>query len=214
LVTAQSERRLVEQASTTFSAVNAAVAHLNSATDQLSESVANVSTSITQTEADVRGVTTQFQEVAIGLQKTVSLVNAPCVPGPCGTVENANKTLATVRGTFGQVEVAANNFDKNEDHFYTQEDQLYADSDASMKSLDALLSSPDLNATIRNSSTITYNLGQTTGDFQNKFHTFLYPPPCIGWKCHIKTGYEIISNGSKFVEPVYWGWALVNQIKP
>ena len=212
--TAQSEKLLVAQATATFSATNAAIVHLNTATDQVGSSFTVAASSLSQTEADVRGLTNQFGGVAVGLQKTVSLINAPCVPGPCGLVSDTAKTLNTTRLTLGQLEIAANNFDKNEDHFYQQEDQLYADSDKSVRDLDALLSSPDLNAAIRNTSTVTYNLGQTTGDFQTKFHDFLYPPPCKGWKCHIKTGYEAIKIGSQFAEPTYWGWQLFKGITP
>ena len=212
--TVQIEENLSAQATATFAAADASITHLNAATDQLAAAVTNVSVSISQTESDVHGLTTQFGGVAVGLQKTVALVNAPCVPGPCGLVSDTAKTLNTTRLTLGQLEIAANNFDKNEDRFYLQEDQLYADSDKSVKDLDALLSSPDLNAAIRNTSTITYNLGQTTTDFQTKFHSFLYPPPCVGWKCHIKGIYEGVRIGSQFAEPAYWSWALFTQIKP
>ena len=212
--TAQAEKTLANQASATFTATNAAITNVNTATVQLTSAVTNLSTSITQTELDVRGVTTSFQGVALGLQKTVALVNAPCIPGPCGTIFDVSKTLNTTRLTLGQVEIAANNFDKNEDHFYQQEDQLYSDSDDAVKSLNALLSSPDLNQALQNTDTITDNLGKTTTDFQNKFHTFLYPPPCVGFKCHIRTIYETVKIGSQFVEPAYYGWGLFSGMKP
>ena len=213
-VTAQSEKQIVARVSQTFTAADAAIVNVNTATSKIGAAFTNAATSVSQAETDVRGVSTQLSGVASGLQYTVTLVNAPCAPGPCGTVADVNKTLATFRGTAGQIEIAANTFDKNESHFYSQEDQLYNDSDAAVNHLNSLLTSPDLSATIRNTSTITYNLGETTGDFQTKFHSFLYPPACKGFKCWIKNGYETIRVGSELVEPAYFGWALVNQIKP
>jgi hypothetical protein len=167
---------------------------------------------VSEAEADIHGVTTQLASVASGLQQTVALVNAPCVPGPCGTVADVGKTLNTFRLTAGQVEIAANSFDKNESAFYHQEDQLYSDSEDVVHNLNTLLISPDLNGTIHNSAVITANLGQTTGDFQNKFHQFLYPPPCKGFKCDIKNFYETLKVGSELLEPAYYGWALTTGI--
>jgi hypothetical protein len=213
-VTALAERTLANQVSVTFSAANAAIAHVNTATDQVGSSFTTAAQSLTQTEADVRGLTTQFGGVAVGLQKTVALVNAPCVPGPCGTVADISKTLNTGRLAIGEVEIAADDFNKNEARFYAQEDQLYTDADASIKQFDALLDSPDLATALHGGATTATNLGLMTGDAQTKFHAFLYPPPCVGWKCHIKTVYETVKVGSTFAEPAYWGWALFNQIKP
>jgi hypothetical protein len=212
--TARIEGRLANQASATLTASNAAIAHVNTATDQVGTAFTSAATSVTQTEADVRNLTTQFGGVATGLQKTVALVNAPCVPGPCGTVADIGKTLNTSRLAIGEVEIAADDFNKNEATFYSQEDQLYQDGDTAFKNLDSLLASPDLNTAIHNTGTITNNLGQTTTDFQNRFHAFLYPPPCQGFKCHIKGIYETVKVGSTFAEPAYWGWALFSGIKP
>jgi hypothetical protein len=213
-VTAQSEKLLVARASKTFDAADAAITHVNSATDQVGTAFTSAAQSLNQTESDVHGLTTEFGGVASGLQRTVALVNAPCVPGPCGTVGDVGKTLNTTRLTLGQLEIAANNFDKNEDHFYKQEDQLYTDSDNAVKQFDALLDSPDLTTALHGGAVTATNFGLVSTDFETKFHTFLYPPACTGFKCHIKTIYDVAKIGSQFAEPTYWGWALFNQIKP
>jgi hypothetical protein len=213
-VTAQSEKLLVARASKTFDAADAAITHVNSATDQVGTAFTSAAQSLNQTESDVRGLTTQFGGVASGLQRTVALVNAPCVPGPCGTVADTNKTLASVRGTFGQIEIAANDFNKNETHFYEQEDVLFANANDSVKQFDALLASPDLATALHGGATTATNLGLMTGDAQTKFHDFLYPPPCVGWKCRIKGIYEGVRIGSQLAEPAYWSWALFSGIKP
>jgi hypothetical protein len=212
--TAHIEKQIAGQASQTFSAANAAIVKVNTATLQIGAAFTSAAQSIDKTEKDVKQTTTQLSGVAVGLQKTVALVNAPCVPGPCGTVSDVGKTLNTARLTMGQVEIATNSFDKNQNHFYTQEDQLYADADGAANRLNVILTSPDLYDSIHNVNTITSNLGQTTTDFQTKFHSFLYPPPCKGFKCWVKNGYEAIKVGSDLLEPSYYGWALLSQIKP
>lgn len=212
--TTQNENQVVARANTVFTAANAAITNVNTATLQIGSAFTSAASSLSQTESDVRTSTNQLNKVTLGIQQTVALVNAPCVPGPCGTVADVAKTLNTIRLTSGQLEIAANTFDKNESNFYLQEDQLYSDSEGAVKNLDTILTDPDLTETIHNSSVITANLGKTTGDFQVKFHDFLYPPPCKGFKCDLKKVYETVKVGSQFSEPAYWGWALFNQIKP
>ena len=213
LVTAQSEKQIAKQATATFTAANAAIARVNTATAQIGSAFTSAAKSVAKTETDVQKTTAQLSGVAVGLQKTIAQVNAPCVPGPCGTLADVGKTLNTGRSAIGQVEIAANSFDKNQSHFYAQEDQLYRDSDGAVKNLNNLITSPDITGTLRYVSTTTYNLSQTTTDFQNKFHTFLYPPPCEGWKCKIKTGFEILKTGSELLEPAYYGWALASGVR-
>ena len=210
--TNQNERLLVTRANETFSAADAAIQNVNSATLEVGSAFTSAATSVSQTEKDVARVTKPLAGVVSGLQQTVALVNAPCVPGPCGLVGDTAKTLNTTRLTLGQIEIAANTFDQNESRFYEQESQLYTDSEGAIKNFNILLTDPDLPATIHNASTITNNLGQTTGDFQAKFHTFLYPPPCKGFKCDIKNFYETVKVGSELLEPAYYGWALATGI--
>ncbi len=213
VVTTQTERAAAVQveavlthANNTLTALGATAKSLTTTSNQLSTSIADASRAIVAS-------TTQLNGVASGLQKTEALINAPCVPGPCGTVGDVAKTLNTSRLAIGQVEIAANSFDKNQTRFYQQEDQLYADADQSFNHFNSLLTSPDLTGSIHNFNTISYNLGSTTTDFQTKFHDFLYPPPCKGWKCKIKTGFEILKTGSELLEPAYYGWALTSGVR-
>jgi len=213
-VTAQSEKQLTAQASAVLTHADGVVTQVNSTVLQVGNAFTSAASSVSEAQADIHGVTTQLAKVTSGLQQTVALVNAPCDPGPCGTVADVGKTLNTARLTMGQVEIATNAFNQNESSFYHQEDQLYSDSEDVVHNLNTLLISPDLNGAIHNANTITYNLGETTGDFQNKFHAFLYPPPCKGFRCDLKKGYEAVKTASYFSEPAYWGWALFSQLKP
>ena len=210
----QTDIQVAAEVSTTLSAANTTIANANSVITQVGSTFSSVAGSISQTENDVRGVATQLNGVASGLQKTEALINAPCVPGPCGTVADIGKTLNTGRLAIGQFEIAANSFDKNQTRFYRQEDQLYGEADQAFNHFNILLTSPDLSGSIHNFNTISYNLGNTTTDFQTKFHDFLYPPPCKGFKCWIKTGYETIRIGSQLMQPAYYGWAISSGARP
>jgi len=61
---------------------------------------------------------------------TLDSVNRQCGVSekPCGTLADINKTLGTIRGTFGQIEIAANHEDKNLYTLDSQETQIFKDS--------------------------------------------------------------------------------------
>lgn len=71
---------------------------------------------------------------------------------PCGTLADINRTLATVRGTFGQVEIAARHETRNLDEFDAQEKQLYADFHQTTTSLNDLLASPEVARFLKSSA--------------------------------------------------------------
>jgi hypothetical protein len=208
VTTAPSEKALATQASGVLTQASVTLTHVNATVDQVGSAFQSAATSVQQTEQQVASVTEPLKGVVSGLQTTVTKINAECVPGPCGLLSNTDKLLNTTRLTVGQVEIAANNFDKNEAHFYAQEDVLFTDSDSAVKHFDTLISSKDLSDAIHNGSVITGNLGQTTGDFQTKFHAFLFPPPCHDFKCRLLKGYTFVRDASSLLEPTYYGFAL------
>jgi hypothetical protein len=193
--------------------------HLDSTLSQTDAVVAETGTAVVGIQKSVSGV-------ASGINQSIRIVNHPCVPGPCGTLSDVAKTLNTVRGTFGEIETAANHEDRNLSTLDKQEDALFQDThvalanivplqneiDKAAYDLDALVSSPDVSGVARNLNTVTYNLGQTTGDFQNKFHAFLFPPPCHGFKCDVVKAFTVIKVGSSLMEPAYWGTQLFQAI--
>lgn len=212
--TTQAEDRIIPQITATISSANAAINRLNSAIDQTNKTLAIVSQTTSDVGEHVSDLTDNVSGVVVGLRQTVTLINAPCVPGPCGTVSDVGKTLNTFRLTAGQLELAANSFDTNQNRFYSQEDALYSEADQSFTHFNALLTSHDLTGSIHNFDTISSNLSETTTDFQTKFHALLYPPPCRGFACHMKEVYTGFRIGAQFAEPAYWGWALFSGIHP
>jgi len=84
-----------------------------------------------QAGAAVEQASKDEQRIAFDLDTTVDTLNRPCpTPGhidPCGTLADVAKTLNTVRGTFGQIEVAANHEDANLSTLDSQEQHIFAD---------------------------------------------------------------------------------------
>ena len=126
------------------------------------------------------GVADSLQGTVQIMDSTLLSINRPCVPGPCGLLSDTAKTLNTVRGTFGQIEVAANHENKNLTKLDEQEAQLFSDTHKvlsgvaddelaakqSIKELNDLLASPDLLAAVHNSNNISGSLAHMlqTGD--------------------------------------------------
>jgi hypothetical protein len=105
------------------------------------------------------------QQITNEIDATLDNVNRPCGAAdasdegvssrpfkPCGTLADVNKALSTIRGTFGQIEVAANHEDKNLTTLDTQEAQLYADFHLTTTNLNTLVSSPDVARFLKSSA--------------------------------------------------------------
>lgn len=73
-------------------------------------------------------VTNQFVGIETKINQSLDTINSPCGAGhPCGTLADIARTLNTVRGTFGQIEIAANHEDKNLSTLDKQELTLFGD---------------------------------------------------------------------------------------
>lgn len=122
--------------------------------------------------------------------KTLEAVNRPCGGSkPCGTLADINKTLGTVRGTFGQIEIAANHEDKNLAMLDTQEITLFgdanhilSDTDTFMRNFDGLVTSTDVTDTIHNVNAVTFQASNVLEDTAHVTHKFAYPPATPWYK--------------------------------
>lgn len=73
-------------------------------------------------------IESEFVGIGVKANQTFDTINRDCGGGhSCGTLADVAKTLNTVRGTFGQIEVAANHEDKNLATLDRQELTLFAD---------------------------------------------------------------------------------------
>lgn len=59
-----------------------------------------------------------------------------------------------------------------------------------------------------------YELGQTTTDFQTRFHLLLFPPPCKTFGCKLARAYPYIKDAAALGESAYWTRALFENVKP
>jgi hypothetical protein len=69
------------------------------------------------------------------INTTSDNLNRNCTTS-CGTLADINRTLGTVRGTFGQVEIAAYSFNKNQSIFFNQEQALARKTEDTLSNLD------------------------------------------------------------------------------
>ena len=97
-----------------------------------------------------RGATALTAKAALtldGIDATVASLNATLVDidrtcgngHPCGTLADVAKTLGTLRGTAGQIEIAVNHEDKRIGILDGQEDALFADTHRTLESANATL---------------------------------------------------------------------------
>lgn len=122
----------------------------------LAQSAANAVNDLDAAISNV-SVTTQAATRTLASANAVLItVNRSCGGGhPCGTLADVAKTLNTVRGTFGEIEIAAHHEDANLTALDAQELQLFADTHATLTGASDLLASSDITgalSSIRSSS--------------------------------------------------------------
>jgi hypothetical protein len=116
---------------------------------------------------------------------------------PCGTLADTNRTLATLRGTSGQVERSLILFNQHEGDLFTQESAAYAGMNKSVLDFDALVSDPDLKANIHNSAIITGNFAAISTEGKDWLHLRLYPTKKKGFV----SGFEATGDAAKHWMP-------------
>jgi hypothetical protein len=140
--------------------------------------------------------------------RTLQLVIAPCVPGPCGLLADGAKTLNTARITMGQIEIAANHEDKNLGTLDQQEATIYAGANDDVQALHALLASPDLLQTMHNLDTTSAAVADsavqadgTLTDVHDEVHKLVHPTKkkMTFWGAMLATGQTI----QKLMPPLF-----------
>jgi hypothetical protein len=103
--------------------ITAESTRLNTSLDGLDRQVATIGPAVKSLDPILLNV----KDDTAKLGRSIDLVNAPCIPAPCGTLADANRTMATLRGTFGQVEEAAKHENRNLGTLDIQEATLFSD---------------------------------------------------------------------------------------
>ena len=118
------------------------------------------------------------------LNATIQTVNRPCgSEQPCGTLADVAKTLNTLRGTAGQVEIAAVHENRNLGTLDAQEAQLFQDAHGTLKSANEAIANPAIAASIANLQSSTANIAEGTKqgvaiitDAREEADKFVHPP--------------------------------------
>jgi hypothetical protein len=139
----------------TFKAVNDTVSGMRS---DAQPALTKAGDALDAAKTAISAATPVLQASAAAINRTSDTLNRPCLPAPCGTLPDVNRTLATFRGTAGTLEAAGAHWDRNLGTLDTQELSLYTDfhatagklnagldsGNAAVQHLDALLSSADV----------------------------------------------------------------------
>jgi hypothetical protein len=200
--------------------------HADKSLTNLDSTISGIGTSV---QSVTNGLVKNEDQLTIALNK----INQPCIPVKgailtledsknCGILADASRTLQTLRGAVGTVEDAGINFDQHQGLLYNQESLLFTHADSVVSNFipiqnkldkaifdaDALFTNKDLMGTIQNFNIVSGNLGDMSTDANKKFHAFLYPTPCKGFRCHLAQDIQYIKLGSQFMEPAYWSYEL------
>ena len=81
---------------------------------------------------------------------------------------------------------------------------MLANANAGVRDFDTLISSPDLQAAVKNVNTVSGNFASMSADANLKFHDLLFPPPCHGVKCRIGETINDVRLGVQFIEPAFY----------
>lgn len=201
--------------------------------DHVDKSLTNLDSTVSGINTSLTPVISGLSDNVNQLHAILAKIYQPCIPvkgqvlgvldnKDCGTLADVNRTLQTLRGTIGTVESAGLHFDRNQGKLYDQETLLFGHTDNLISSFipipghldkaitdtDSLISSPEVSGSIKHFNSISGNFDLASTDFQKKFHAFLYPPTCKGFKCQIGNDIEILKTASQFAEPAYWGYKL------
>jgi len=188
----------VTQANTALQGLPAVLTHLQSTSDAAT-GILHAATPV------VAGLKVTEGKLNAGIDLTSHRINDLCpVPTapeasihPCGTLADTNRTLATLRGTSGQVERSLMVFNAHESELFVQERNAYAQMTKSVTDLDVMVTNPDLTAMIANGKTITGDAAAVTTDGRTWVHQKLYPTKTKGFV----SGFEAAGDVAKHWMP-------------
>jgi hypothetical protein len=101
----------------------------------------NLNSTLATTKTTLAAVAPLLKAATGAISNTSDTLNRPCLPAPCGTLPDVNRTLATIRGTVGHIETAADHEDRNLTKWDSQGDALYSKTSLLFDKTNALLTS-------------------------------------------------------------------------
>ncbi|MGP8269119.1 MAG: hypothetical protein ACLQLH_03550 [Terracidiphilus sp.] len=170
--------RALNKIGTATDGVSAEVASLKETTGAATSTLRQAAAMLQTTNHTIAAA----QPVLAKLGVTADRLNAGCDPAPCGTLVDVNRTLATVRGTFGQIEIAARHEDRNLTTLDQQEVTLFNDfhslagqGTATVTDLDALLKDKAIHQSIDNFQSMTTSGASILADGAFEAHKLAHP---------------------------------------
>lgn len=124
-----------------------------------------------------------------GIDLTSHRINDLCAPGPCGTLADTNRTLATLRGTSGQVELSLRKFNQHEDALFVQESDAYTTMQKSVADFDTLLQQSQ--PVVANATEITAQAAIIARDAKVEEQKYVYPPNTPWYKKILPTALKL-----------------------
>lgn len=155
----------------------------------------------------------QGTRAVVKVNGTLDTVNRSCgvkIDGkmlPCGTLADVAQTLEAYRRTGVLINVAMKHENDqlgNVDDAVAKFDALLGTTTGTVSDVDKFVTSRDLFGAVKNLNATTGQFALMSTDAQTKFHAFLFPPPCRGWKCRIGQTINDVRIGSQFIEPAFY----------
>jgi hypothetical protein len=141
---------------------------VKSSLDTLNRQVATVGPVVTKAGPVLENLNLDTAKLGNSIDLVTGRVTALCPPKasdelhPCGTIADVGKTLNTVRGAVGQIEIAAIHENRNLTTLDTQETTLFNDfhgtatrANTSLDTFNLLLANPNLALTMKNAGEMT-----------------------------------------------------------
>lgn len=137
---------------------------------------------IAATLLNVNTATGNLRLVTAGLNRSVAELNAPCVPGPCGTLADVNRTLGSIRLASGQVTAFSLKEQTQLDRVNRQETAVAGLTQADLAKLgmaidgiNALATNSDLTGSLKQTNVALGAVAGMATDTEQYWHATLHP---------------------------------------
>jgi ABC-type transporter Mla subunit MlaD len=170
--------------------IQASSVRLGQSLDNLDRQIATIGPVVTKAGPAIDNLSAVGWKAGQSLDQVNRLCNVKDSGGkdlPCGTLADVNRTLATVRGTFGEIEQAADHENRNLSTLDAQELELFDDfhataekTNAGLDTFDALLARPSVALMLDKGGSIM----STTDAVETKLTQCTLHPT---WHCNLKS---------------------------
>jgi hypothetical protein len=172
----------VKAATGTLNSTVTAEQKIGAVADNLDGLIAETRPKIATALVQLDAASGQIEKTSAGLNAAVAELNAPCVPGPCGTLADVNRTLGSIRLASGQVTAFSLKEQTQLDQANKQETAIAELTEADLAKLgtaidgiDALATNKDLTGSLAHTNTALGAVAGMATDTQQYWHDTLHP---------------------------------------